>query len=225
MPPRIGLIHAVSVAMAPVEQAFAALWPEAERVNLLDDSLSPDHERAGRLRPAMVARFGALAGYARMIGARGILFTCSAFGEAIEAVARDSDVPVLKPNQAMFEDALAHGRRIGMLATFGPSVASMAQEFAAVAAAIRPDATIETVLVDGALPALKDGDADAHDRLLAKAAPRLSACDAVMLAHFSTSRAQTAVQARLACPVLSAPGSAVLKLKQALRGRIRPAAG
>jgi Asp/Glu/Hydantoin racemase len=187
MPARIALIHAVTVALAPVEQAFAALWPEAERVNLLDDSLSPDHERAGRLMPAMVARFETLAGYARSIGAQGILFTCSAFGEAIEAVARHSDVPVLKPNQAMFEDALARGSRIGMLATFGPSLASMAQEFAEAAAAIRPAATLETVLVDGALPALKEGDADTHDRLLAKAAPRLSACDAVMLAHFSTS--------------------------------------
>lgn len=219
------LVHAVTVAMAPVEQAFASLWPEAERVHLLDDSLSPDHERAGHLTPAMVTRFQALAGYARMIGARSILFTCSAFGEAIEAVARDSDIPVLKPNQAMFEDALGCGSRIGMLATFGPSVPSMAKEFAAAAAALRPDATIETVLVDGALAALKGGDAASHDRLLAEAAPRLAACDTVMLAHFSTSRAQPGVQARLDCPVLSAPGSAVLKLKQALRGPIhRPPA-
>ena len=209
--------------MAPIEQAFASLWPEAERVNLLDDSLSADHARAGYLAPAMVERFKALAGYARRIGAHGILFTCSAFGEAIEVVARASDIPVLKPNQAMFEDALAQGSRIGMLATFGPSVASMEQEFAEAAAAIRPAATIETVLVDGALPALKAGDAKTHDRLLGEAAPRLAACDAVMLAHFSTSRAQASVQVRLDCPVLSAPGSAVLKLKQALHGRAQSA--
>jgi hypothetical protein len=166
----------------------------------------------------MVERFGALAGYARTIGARAILFTCSAFGAAIEAAAHDSDIPVLKPNQAMFEDALARGSRIGMLATFGPSVSSMEQEFAQAAAAIRPDATIETLLVAAALPALKAGDAETHDRLLAEAALRLAACDAVMLAHFSTSRAQAPVQARLDCAVLSAPGSAVLKLKQALAG-------
>jgi hypothetical protein len=92
----------------------------------------------------------------------------------------------------------------------------MEQEFAEAAATIRPAATLETVLVDGALAALKAGDAETHDRLLGEAAPRLPACDAVMLAHFSTSRAQTSVQARLHCPVLSAPGSAVLKLKQAL---------
>ena len=190
MPPRIVLIHAVTVAMAPIEQAFASLWPEAERVNLLDDSLSPDHARAGHLTPAMVERFEALADYAKRIGAHGILFTCSAFGEAIEAAARDSAIPVLKPNQAMFEDALGQGSRIGMLATFGPSVASMEQEFAEATAALRPAATLETVLVEDALPALKAGDAKTHDRLLAEAAPRLAACDAVMLAHFSTSRAQ-----------------------------------
>lgn len=216
MAPRIVLIHAVSVAMAPIEEAFRTLWPEAERVNLLDDSLSPDRERAGALTPALFERFEALAAYARTIGARGILFTCSAFGEAIEAVARNSDVPVLKPNQAMFEEALRLGDRIGMLATFAPSVASMESEFRDLVARSGRAAALDSRAVDGAMAALKSGDAEEHDRLLAGAAAGLAGYDAVMLAHFSTSRAEGAVGARLDCPVLTAPGSAVLKLKRAL---------
>jgi hypothetical protein len=46
---RIVLIHAVSVAMQPVQDAFGRSWPEAETVNLLEDSLSPDLEAAGEL--------------------------------------------------------------------------------------------------------------------------------------------------------------------------------
>lgn len=217
MPVRIALIHAVVVAMAPVEAAFRALWPEAERVNLLDDSLSPDRERDGELTPRMAARIEALGDYAKSIGAEGILYTCSAFGEAIEATARTSPIPVLKPNEAMFQDALARGARIGMLATFEPSVASMEREFQALAATRGLAAEIETICVSEAMAALKSGDEAAHNRLLAEAAPRLAGHDVVMLAHFSTSRAQAAVQERLECPVLTAPGSAVVKLRRALQ--------
>lgn len=73
----------------------------------------------------MYARFDALTRYALDIGANGILFTCSAFGDAIEAARQGVDEPVLKPNEAMFAEALAVDGRIGMPATFQPSVESM----------------------------------------------------------------------------------------------------
>lgn len=215
---RIALIHAVAVAMAPVEAAFRELWPEAECANLLDDSLSLDRERDGRLTAAMTGRIAALADYARAVGAQGILFTCSAFGEAIEAAAATAPVPVLKPNEAMFEAALAAGRRIGMLATFAPSVASMEDEFRALATARGSAATIETYCVPGAMAALRAGDAATHNQLVAEAAPRFRNCDAVLLAHFSTSRAAAAASAALGRPVLTSPGSAVAKLKSLLAG-------
>src|ERR1700690_4157551 len=126
--PRIALIHAVTVAMAPVHDAFAQLWPEAECVDILDTSLSRDREREGRLTETMVGRFLLLARYAEDNGADGILFTCSAFGEAIEAAAKNAGIPVLKPNEAMFEAALAAGKRLGMLATFEPRVAGAGGE-------------------------------------------------------------------------------------------------
>ena len=218
MTTRIALIHAVAVAIEPVRQAFAQSWPQAECCNILDDSLSLDRERDGVLTAAMTRRIGALADYAAGIGAAGILFTCSAFGEAIDAAAGRAAVPVLKPNEAMFEAALASGRRIGMLATFAPSVGSMEDEFRAMAAAGGAEATIETYCVPDAMAALKAGDEVLHNRLLAQAAPRFADCDAVLLAHFSTARALSAVSAALDRPVLTSPGSAVAKLKSILAG-------
>jgi aspartate/glutamate racemase len=207
---RIALIHAVTVAIDPIRAAFAELWPDAELVNILDDGLSPDRARDDELTPALCRRIGDLGRYALSTGAQGVLYTCSAFGPAIEEFAREAPVPVLKPNEAMFARALAAGRRIGMLATFGPSVASMEAEFREVAG----PATIETVLVADAMAALKLGDANAHNRLLAAAAPRLSRCDAIMLAHFSTSRAHEAVSRAVDRPVLTAPRAAVEELRR-----------
>jgi Asp/Glu/hydantoin racemase len=213
MTSRIALIHAVTVAIAPVQQAFRELWPDAECCNILDDSLSLDRERDGVLTGAMTQRIMALAEYGAATGAAGVLFTCSAFGEAIEAAAARAPIPVLKPNEAMFEAALAAGRRIGMLATFAPSVQSMEDEFRAMAKMHRSPAVIETYCVPEAMAALKAGDAATHDGLIAEAAPRFGEYDAVLLAHFSTARAATAVTAVLDRPVLTSPTSAVAKLK------------
>lgn len=213
---RIALIHAVTVAMAPVHDAFRRLWPQVECTDLLDTALAPDRDRDGELTPAMTRRIGSLAEYAAATGAAGILFTCSAFGEAIEAAARASAIPVLKPNEAMFEAAVSGGDRIGMLATFSPSVPGMEKEFRDIAARQGSGAAIETICVENAMAALKAGDGATHDRLLAAAAPRLAGCDAVLLAHFSTSRAEGAVRAAIRAPVLTAPGAAVTKLKSAL---------
>ena len=126
---RIALVHAVQVAMAPSRAAFVELWPEAVLVNVLDDSLSPDRAREADLTPGICDRIRDLGAYAVRSGADGVLYTCSAFGPAIEAVQREHAVPVLKPNEAMFDEVLASGRSAGMGATFAPSIASMEAEF------------------------------------------------------------------------------------------------
>lgn len=218
MPTRIALIHATPVAMQPVNEAFRRGWPEVETMNLLEDALSVDLERAGRLDGAMMQRFASLADYARSIGSDGILFTCSAFGAAIEAVARRASIPVLKPNEAMFEEALTQGRTVGLLATFQPSLPSMQQEFLEIARARGQEVTLHTTWVPKAMPALLAGDSQTHDRLIAETASHLSQCEVVMLAQFSMARALAGVRQAIGATVLSSPDSAVAKLKAVLNG-------
>src|SRR3984893_4121023 len=127
---RITLIHALKHSIVPIESSFARLWPDATLMNLVDDSLSADLARDGRLTSGMTDRFLFLGRYAASTGADAILFTCSAFGPCIEAVAREcAPRPVLKPNQAMIEQAVARGQRIGLLSTFAPTLKSMPSEF------------------------------------------------------------------------------------------------
>lgn len=214
---RISLIHATSLAIAPVVEAFRRLWPEAEACNLLEDSLASDLQRAGRLDDAMIGRFRRLATYATDCGADAILFTCSAFGPAIERAAHDqAPRPVLKPNEAMFAEALAMGNRIGLVATFPPSLPPMQAEFAAMAAAAGSAATLETACAPEAMPALQAGDAAGHDRMVVEAAAGLANCDVVMLAQFSMARARDAVRAGLGKRVLTSPDSAINLLRKRL---------
>ena len=207
---RIALIHALRHSPPPIEAAFAATWPEARLMNLLDDSLSADLAREGRLTEAMTQRFLTLARYAAGTGADGILFSCSAFAPCIEACARDlAPLPVLKPNEAAIEEALGMGRKIGLLATFPGTLTSMPPEFP-------PGVEVVTCLAEGALAALDAGDMATHDRLAAEASVALKGCDVVLLGQFSLARAAGAVAQATGRPVVTTPGSAVAKLKRLL---------
>ena len=210
-PTRIALIHALAHSIAPVNAEFERQWPQALRMNLLDDSLSADLARApGGLDALMTARFEALADYALRSGAHGILFTCSAFGPCIEAVARRlAPLPVLKPNEAMIAAALAHGGRIGLVASFAPTLASMPDEFP-------PGTALVSALATGALEALDRGDVETHDERAADAAAALveRGCEVIALAQFSLARAQARVAARTGLPVLTTVDSAVRELRR-----------
>ncbi len=213
--PRVALIHALAHSVGPINAEFARAWPACTRMNLLDDSLSADLARGGGVLDArMTARFLALAAYAIDTGAQGVLFTCSAFGPCIDAVkARWPRVPVLKPNEAMIDDVVRSGaRRVGLVASFAPTLASMPAEFP-------PGVAVLPVLAEGALAALDRGDTAEHDRRVAAAARAAAdqGCDVVALAQFSLARAAPAVAAAVALPVLTTPGSAVRALAERLK--------
>ena len=226
--PRIQLIHAVTVAQGPIHGAFGRLWPEARTVDLTEASLAPDLAEAGELTDAFTDRMAALIHYGVETGADGVLFTCSAFGAAIEAAREGIEIPVLKPDEAMIEAALAQGAsrgaspgasqgsRIGGLATFTPTIASLADELDAAAEArgLKPD--IDLRHVPGALEALRDGREEEHDRLIAEAAAEMSDVDVLILAQFSMSGARDAIADVPGRPVLTAPDEAVKKLRRLL---------
>ena len=204
--------------MAPIQSAFGRHWPQARCMNLLDDCLSVDRAEAGSLTPDMVQRFIDLAAYAQRAGCSGILFTCSAFGTAIEAAGRAVGLPTLKPNEAMFEEALAlspaQGAKLGLIATFEASIPSMSAELQDMARACGRQIELHTEFVPEAMSDLAQGHAAQHHQKIALAARKLAACDVLMLAQFSMDAAQPAVQAELACPVLSSPDCAVLALQK-----------
>jgi aspartate/glutamate racemase len=215
-PPRIILLHATPVAIQPVRRAFEKGWPDAEAVDLLDSSLSGDRAEMDDLSSEMIERFVDLGRYGFRTGADGILVTCSAFGPAIDQLIAELPVPVLKPNDAMFREAIGMGNRIGMLATFAPAVSTMTAEFHEYAA--DTGATLDTIIADGAIDALRAGDDVMHNTLVADRAGDLAAYDAIMLAHFSTSRAAELVRQSVNVPVLTAPDSAVARMRQLIEG-------
>ncbi len=226
--PRIALIHATPLAVAPVNEAFAKLWPNTVLMNLLDDSLSADHAKnKGVLTDAMTQRFIDLAQYAKRTGADAILFTCSAFGPAIEVAEKAVGIPTLKPNEAMFEDAISlAGTKIGdiaLIATFEPSLAPMATEFEDLSKARNFKGRLAQHYVADAMAALGKGDANTHHSLISNKAATLTNTSIILLAQFSMAAAKPVVEAKLSSmghahvAVLTSPECAVLSLQRTLK--------
>jgi Asp/Glu/hydantoin racemase len=215
---RVALVHALAESVAPIHAAFEEHWPDASPFDLLETSLAPDLHRAGELQSTMLDRFLSLGRYAAgTTGVGGktaaVMFTCSAFGPAIDAVAADLAIPVLRPNEAAFEEALAKGSRIGLLVTFPPSLPALSHEFHSMAR--WRDRRVEVVgtVAEGALAALKAGNGALHDSIVARAAASLVDVDCVVLGQFSLARAADAVEAVRRERPITTPHSAVRKLK------------
>lgn len=223
-------------SITPTVAAFKEHWRDAELVHIMDDSLARDVERTG-LDAAMTGRFLALARYARDgAGCDALLFTCSAFGAAIEAAQRElrtDAFPVLKPNEAMMEEAVGRARAapgegsVAVLSMFEPTLPSIVRELGALGG---PGLRVVPRFVPGALEALRAGDEASCCALIAEAAEAAviqarqegAAPACVAFAMFSMARARRAAEARLGAleggglPVLTSPDSAVLRLRALL---------
>ena len=215
--PRIFLVHAVDVSMAPASTSFKKQWPQASIINLLDESLAVDMLVDGKMTPRMIDRFARLGQYCVDAGADGILFTCSAFGEAINHLKTQQKIPILTSNQAMFEELLESGETAAMLTTFGPSLQTLRDEFFEMAKEKGLEAQVDSFMVEGALDALLAKDQALHDRLIAEQVNQLSKYSTIVLGQFSMAAAAVHPALQTQARILTTPDSAVRKLKQLLK--------
>jgi Asp/Glu/hydantoin racemase len=232
--PRITLISALAQSLAPATAAMEQLWPEALVNNLLDDSLARDLAELGEITRTVFERFSTLGRYAAEAGGAasptaGIMFTCSAFGPAIDRVKEQLQIPVISPNEGAFDEALdlcrdkAGAGRVGLLLSFAGSLKPLSDELRAMAVS-RGQSPPEIIgaVADGALAALQAADVEAHDRLIAKAAATLPPTDTTVIGQFSMARVEHLVAARRSEPVLTTPHAAVRKLRRMVEAHTQP---
>src|SRR5689334_481806 len=151
--PHIFLFSVHKDAMDAAMRAFAQDWPQARVSNLLDDSLFAWVREAGGVVPEMYEVFRNLTRHMIGRGADGILFTCSAFRQVIDACIQEFAVPILKPNDAMIERALDAGSHLAVMATVGPTIPSISVEIQDMARARGQKVELVPVVVDRAFDA------------------------------------------------------------------------
>ena len=219
MTTRIIIVHPYPASIVPMSEAFARLWPEANKYDLLDDSLYTEMDEKGRISPVVVPRLRLLFDYAVGARADGIIFAGSTFGPAVDQARIGFRVPILKPDEAMAEAAVAAGRRIALLATAKRALPVIAGGIQAVAAQAANPTTVSIHHVDGAHAAMAKGNRAEHDRLIAECAAGIADCDVLVLGQISMASAAALIPPRPGRVVMTTPESTVAKMQALLARR------
>lgn len=215
--PRVGIVHATALAMAPIQRAFAAHLPRAVTLNFLDEGLLDGLNQTGQITPGLIRRLATVVGLAESAGVNIILMSCSAYSPVVETIRTLTSMPVVPIDGVLIEEAVSAGTWLGVVATGARSASTITRALEAEAARREQPLAITAIPVPAAFAALGAGDPARHDEIVTAAARSLAedGVEAVVLAQASMSRALPAI-GDLRVPVLTSPLLAVNRVIQVL---------
>ncbi len=217
MKTRIVVVSPTSRIVPDVGEAFAALWPEAELSQLVDDTIYQDvFYRGTGLTPVIEARVMALLRHGEAAGADAMMFTGSVFGALIEQLRSDIRVPVVTSSQGLIEEAFAIGSRFGILSTVRQSIDDLVRDMNRYAAANAKSFTTLEHVETAARPLFETGERTRHDQMLSAASQQdiFRDVDVLILPQFSLTSAHASLPDRPGRPALCASRSSIGLLKR-----------
>lgn len=212
---KIGIIHTTPATVASLRTLVEKEIPEAEVIDILDDSILKDMSGRNDV-PFVRERWMTYARILERLGVRAVLSACSTVGEFAEEADGKLGVPVCRIDEAMAEKAVSEGREIAVLATLDSTLGPTVRLVERKAREIGKEVRIQTVLVEGAYEALKQGKKEVHDRKIRDAAAAcLEKADRVVLAQASMASAVSGLEGARE-KVLTSPELGIRKLKRDL---------
>jgi Asp/Glu/hydantoin racemase len=201
----IGFIHTV-LGLPPTFAALAdELVPDAEYFHIVDETLLANTRRTGSLTATTRRRVLGYVESAADAGAGLVVVTCSSIGPAVDASRAFLDVPVLRIDEPMADEAVRLGSRVGVVATLATTLQPTAELVERRAIAAGKDVEVDARVCDGAFDALQAGDRDRHDQLVREGLESVLAdVDVVVLAQASMARVADTL-GDVSLPILSSP--------------------
>lgn len=217
MQKKFALLHTGAGLIPLFNDLGRELLPKVQLVHLVDELLLQNTIDCGRLDQGVVRRLGRLVESAAEGGARAVMVTCSSIGPAVPLLRPLFDIPVLRIDEAMAEEAVYLGRRIGVAATLKSTLEPTTTLLRDTATRMQRACEVVTGLCEGAFEILRQGDAAAHDRMvLSRVGKLMEEVDVVVLAQASMTRIQPQIPAGGKVPVLASPRLAMIRASDTL---------
>ncbi len=219
-PRRLAFVHTVAGLVPRFREFSAELIPDVETFDIVDETLLRDATREGRVSLETARRLFSHLAAAETHGADAILVTCSSMGGAVDAARPFTGIPLLRVDQAMAEQAVQRGRRIGVLATLWSTLAPTAALIRRTADEADRPVEVRDRLCDGAFGALGSGDTERHDAIVRDGLRDLLGwAEVIVLAQASMARVvDTLSDDERRIPILASPRLGMERMRDILSG-------
>lgn len=211
---RVFAVHTAMAMIEPTTNLFKEHLPEVKLNHLADDSLIQEVIANNQVTPAVRKRLFNYYQSAVDAGANIIFNTCSSIGDVAQMARLFLPIPLIKIDDAMAEQAVEKGKKIGVLATLPTTLKPTANLVLAKAKEKNISVEIVEGLAEGAFQAMMSGDKETHDKLILKASEKVAdKADVIVLAQGSMARMEQQLADVTGKIVLSSPLLGVLSIK------------
>jgi Asp/Glu/hydantoin racemase len=213
----IAYLHTSHVLIPLFTELSKRILPETEQFHMVDESLIKNTIRSGELTKVTIRRVIDMVQSAYDGGADAVVVTCSSIGPAVTIASEVCDFPVVRVDEAMAEEAVRMGKKIGVAATLRTTLEPTAELLRTKAVDAARDVDVVESLCEDAFAAVLSGDTATHDRLLAESLSTLRrSVDVVVLAQASMARVVAILPRDSGVPILSSPELAVQRARELL---------
>jgi Asp/Glu/hydantoin racemase len=214
----LALLHTASVNVTTFQGLCAELLPQTTTFHMLDESLLKNTIRDGAMSPLTARRVTGYVVSAAEAGADAVLVTCSSIGRGAEIARSLVSIPVIRVDEAMADEAVRTGTRVGVIATLPTTLEPTASLVRSRAELAGSRVEVTSFLCDGAFAALTNGDPAEHDaRVAAGLRELMDRVDVIVLAQATMARVADSMPAESRrVSILSSPRSGLLRASEAL---------
>ena len=114
---RVGVVHTFLYSVEDLKAQFREQLPEAEMINIIDDSLLEEALANGAVTPAIISRMCDYYQNLQELGCVCALNQCSSVGEASDIAGKTVSMPIFKIDRPMARKAAELGEKIAVIAT------------------------------------------------------------------------------------------------------------
>lgn len=214
--PKVALISSTKAVFGPMEAAFAEIFPEAQIMHILDETLLEDFRREGGLSPHSRAKALQMALIAQRAGVDGILFTCSTLSPAVDDLRPFISAPMVKIDEPVILYLIQNFKEIGLLATAETVLNSVENQLQKISMRLKRQISWHSFVKSDAWPILGKNPEEFY-RIMGKYASELAQKhEALLLTQVSIAPAREFARAEAQPKIFAAPYFAARALREIL---------